>query len=76
MTQLGSQQYKVGSVRSSLQGDHSVYGEALGICPQGSLQHEHVYLGHETPVILVQYYVQDNKLGRVGFRDYLLALYP
>ena len=74
MTQLGSQQYKVGSVRSSLQGDHSVYREALGICPQGSLQHEHV--GHGTPVILVQYYVQDNKLGRVGFRDYLLALYP
>ena len=76
MTQLGSKQYKVGSVRSSLQGDHSVYGEALGICPRGSLEREHVYLGLETPVILVQCYVQGNKLGRVGFRDYLLALYP
>lgn len=76
MTQLGSQQYKVGSVRSDLQGDHSVFGEALGVCPQGSLEHEHVYLGLETPVIFVQYYVQGNKLGRVGFRDYLLALYP
>lgn len=28
--------HKVG-VMSSLQGDHSVYGEALGICTQGSL---------------------------------------
>lgn len=65
MTQLRSQQYKVGSVRVKSSGDHK-FMEALGICPQEVFGHER---DMRPTVIHDQYYVQDNKLGRVGFRD-------